>query len=107
VEARVVMPEGAAKDALDDLTVIVAPADEATRRFNAGSRELPADGKGNIIFSSPPGEYLVAAITKAEYKNIRSEISNEYFDKNAEKFLRIKLRAGETTKGLLVPMMVK
>ncbi|HET8782680.1 MAG TPA: hypothetical protein VFM63_09690, partial [Pyrinomonadaceae bacterium] len=108
VKGQLSLPEAAAERlAAGDVTVIVAPADEATNRFNPGTRTLPAGAKGQIDFRSPPGEYLIAALTTAEYKTIESQISNEYFEKNVDKFLRIRLRAGEKVKDLRVPMMKK
>lgn len=102
VEGQVMLPHG---ELLADLTVIVAAADDVTRRFSSGSRTLQAGAKGKIVFDSAPGEYLIAALPSAEYEKIQSEISNEYFEKNAEKFLRIKVCAAETIKALAIPMM--
>ena len=101
------MPEGAAKEPVNDLTVILAPANEATNRFSFGTRKVKADARGKLVFKSGPGEYLIAALPAAEYKKIESQISNQWFEKNAHKFLRIKVRAGEKIKGLAVPMMGK
>jgi hypothetical protein len=100
VEGQLTMPGS-------EVTVIVAPANEATRRFNPGTRILEAGPKGQVIFRSAPGEYLIAAVTTADYKAIASQLHNEYFEKNPDKFLRIKLRAGEKIKDLRVPMMKK
>lgn len=100
VEGQVMLPDG-------DMTVIVAPANEVTRRFNAGTRILEAGAQGKIVFRSAPGEYFIAAVTTAEYKTIASQIHNEYFDKNPDKFLRIKLSAGDKIKDLRVPVMKK
>ena len=104
VEGQISMPEGSAKQ---PLTVILAPATEVTRRFNSGMRTLESDAKGKIVFRSAPGEYLVAALPTSDYEKIVPHINYKYVDKNADKFLRIKLRAGEKVKALAVPMLKK
>jgi hypothetical protein len=104
VEGHVTLPKGGAKLSAGDLIVIVAPANDLTERFN-NSRIVDADEKGKIAFRSGPGEYLIAALPASEYEKIEPRISNTYFEKNADKFLRIKLRAGEKVKALAVPMM--
>ncbi len=106
VEGQLMLPE-AEQLTGGDVTVVMAPANEVTGRFNPGTRTLPAGAKGKVAFRSPPGEYLIAAIMTADYKTIAPQFDNEYFAKNAEKFLRIKLSAGEKVKDLRVPMLKK
>jgi hypothetical protein len=103
VEGRTTLTEAA----VEELSVIIAPANEATRRFNPGTRRLTAGAKGRVEFRSPPGEYLIAATPTADYKTIAPQINKEYFARNADKFLRLKLSAGEKIKDLRVPMLKK
>lgn len=107
VEGQITLPEGAPKRSLSDVVVIIAPANELTRRFGHGTRGVAPDAQGKIVFRAAPGEYFITALTAAQYKQLEPQINYEYFDKNAEKFLRVKLRAGEKLKGLALPIADK
>jgi len=108
VEGQVVMPEATAEQQSGGYArVLIAPADEATLRFSSGTRTVQADANGKVVFRSAPGEYFIAALSADNYLAVESQISNEFFQKNAEKFLRIKLRAGEQVKNLRVPFIKK
>ena len=101
VEGHVTPP---AKRTASDAVVLIAPANEWTRRFTTGIKTVPTNAEGKFVFKSGPGEYLIMAVTAAEYKKLEPKLSNDYVDKNAEKFVRIKLTAGEKKKGLTVPL---
>jgi hypothetical protein len=106
VEGQLMLPE-AEQLTGGNVTVVMAPANELTNRFNPGTRTLPAGAKGKIAVRSPPGEYLIAAFMTADYGTIAAQFNNEYFAKSADKFLRVKLSAGEKINDLRVPMLKK
>lgn len=95
VEGQIALAE---KQPASDVVVIIAPANDVTSRFTSGPQTVQPDAQGKISFKSAPGEFLLAAMTMAQYKKIVPQFNYEYFEKNAAKFQRIKLRAGEKLK---------
>jgi len=107
VEGQVTLPEGPAKQSLSDVIVVIVPANDVTRRFGGGTRTMQPGARGKLTFTSAPGEYFITALTKAQYDKLAPQLNYEYFDKNAEVFQRLKLRAGEKTKGLTLQIADK
>lgn len=94
-------PDGPQKRAARDVTVVLAPATDATRR-NGGDKLLisQTDAQGKFSFTCAPGEYFVTAFTSAQIKNLPGPITDEYFKKDIQKFTRVKVRAAEKLKGI-------
>jgi hypothetical protein len=82
--------------------VILAPANDATRRLNRGLLIIQPDAKGKFVAKCAPGEYFLTAVTPAEIKNLAKPISEDYFKDNKQKFERVKVKAGEQLKGVML-----
>ena len=96
-------PEATQKRAARDVIVVLAPATEATRRNTGGKLLLvQADGQGRFSFACAPGEYFVTAFTSAQVKNLPGPLTDEYFQKDTQKYTRVKVRAAEKLKGLTI-----
>ena len=91
---------GERKIAPGDVVVVLAPADDATRRFSPGLLTVHPDAQGRFIFACGPGEYFIAVIPRSQREKITMPITEEYFQQDNQKFLRVKVRAGEKLKGL-------
>jgi carboxypeptidase family protein len=112
IEGELAPPSGkvdaAQKRSARDVTIVLAPATEATRR-NGGRKLLMVqpDTQGRFSFSCAPGEYFVTAFTSAQVKNLPGPLNDEYFKKDTQKFTRVKVRAAEKLKGLTIPVDFK
>ena len=106
VEAQLKLPEGAIKKSFADMLVIMAPANDVTRRFSRGRRILQPDAEGRITFNSAPGEYFITVLTPNQIKK-QGAPGDKYFEKDTEKFHRLKLRSGERVKGLTLTVADK
>ncbi len=98
VEGQLTQPEGSAKLDLEHAIVIVAPANEATRRFNGGLMTMQPDARGKFVFKCPPGEYFLLAVTAAEIKQLPKPMTEDYFKKDNQKFERLKVKGSEKVK---------
>lgn len=107
VEAQLKLPEGASKKSFADVVVVVAPANDVTWRFSLGPRILQPNAEGKISFTSAPGEYFIATLTPAQVKKLGAPVDKKYFEKDTDKFLKIKLRGGEKTKLLTLTVADK
>jgi Carboxypeptidase regulatory-like domain len=106
VEAQVKLPDNAPKKSPGDVLVIVTPANDATRRYRGEPRTFQPDAQGKIVFTSMPGEYFIAAFTAVQIKKPGTSLE-KYFEKETEKVHRIKLKAGETNKGITLTVVDK
>ncbi len=100
VEGRLAIPDDSAKKAeLRDAIIILAPANDATRRFSRRLLTARPDAEGKFVVSCAPGEYFLTAVTYGEIKQLASPIDEDYFKKDNKKFERVKVKAGEKLKG--------
>ena len=106
VEGQIAPPEASPKLNLQDAAVILAPANDATRRFSRGLITVQPDTQGKFVVNCAPGEYFLTAVTSAEIKKLAKPIDEDYFKEDNQKFQRLKLKAGEKVKGLSVPVGV-
>jgi len=102
VAGRIAAPEGIPKLDLSDAVVIMAPANDATRRARPGLMSATADARGDFVIRCAPGEYFVTAVTSGELKKLAIPIGENYFKDDNQKFQRVKVKAGEKIKGLNV-----
>ena len=100
VEGQLTQADASAKLDLQTAVVILAPANDATRRLNRGLLTIQPDAKGKFVAKCAPGEYFLTAVTPAEIKNLAKQITDDYFKDNKQKFERVKVKAGEQLKGL-------
>jgi len=63
---------------------------------------VQADAQGRFSFAGAPGEYFVTAFTSAQVKNLPGPLTDEYFQKDTQKYTRVKVRAAEKLKGLTI-----
>ena len=91
---------------LQDVVVILAPANDATRRLNRGLITVQPDAQGKFAVNCPPGEYFMTAVTSAEIKKLAKPIDEDYFKQDNQKIERVKVKAKEKVKGLTVPVGV-
>ena len=84
--------------------VILAPANDATRRFSRGLVMSQPDAQGKFSFQCGPGEYFVTALTRAEIEKLKTPITEDYFKQDNQKFVRVKVAAGEKLKGVALPL---
>ena len=103
IEGELTLSEGQAKRSLRDAVVVLAPANDATRRTQPELHTAQADVVGKFNFTCAPGEYFVVALTPAQLKNL-PRITDEYFKNDTKKFMRIKVRSAEKLKDLKIPM---
>jgi hypothetical protein len=104
IEGQLVIPGASAKKVeVRDAAVILAPANDTTRRFSRGLQTAQPDSAGKFVITCAPGEYFLTAITSAQIKQLAASIDEDYFKKNNEKFERVKVKAGEKLKGLTLP----
>lgn len=89
-----------------DVVVMLAPANDATRRFSPGVVTTQPDAQGRFVFACGPGEYFVAVFTRAQREKLTTPVAEDYFRKDNKKFVRVKVKAGEKLKGLTVPIEV-
>ena len=89
-----------------DFVVMLAPANDATRRFSRGLLTAHPDGQGKFTFNCGPGEYFVTVLTRAQREKLTTPITEDYFKQDNEKFQRVKVRAGEKLKGLTLQIGV-
>jgi hypothetical protein len=94
---------GEAKTRPGEMVVVLAPANDAMRRFSAGFQTSHPDKEGRFVFTCAPGEYFVAVFTRSQRENLTTPITEDYFKNDSEKFLRVKVRAGEKLKGVTLP----
>ena len=106
VEGQIPRPEALRKLDLQQVVVILAPANDATRRLNRGLITVQPDTQGKFVVNCAPGEYFLTAVTAAEIKKLAKPIDEDYFKEDNQKFERMKLKAGEKVKGLSVPVGV-
>lgn len=106
VEGQLTRPEGSPKLDLQDVVVILAPASDATRRFNRGLITVQPDAAGKFVVNCAPGEYFLTAVTSAEIKKLAKPIDQNYFKEDNQKFERVKVKAGEKVKAVSVPVGV-
>ena len=104
VEGEITRPDVSAKQSLRDVVVVLAPATDPTRRVGGRFITSQADPQGKFTFTTPPGEYFVAALTPAQIKKITAPIDDDYFKKENQKFTRIKVRGAEKLKGVTVSL---
>lgn len=79
---------------------MLAPANDATRRFSTGLLLLHPDAKGKFTFTCGPGEYFLATFTRAQREKLTTPITEDYFKQDNQKFQRVKVKAGEKLKGI-------
>lgn len=103
IEGELTLSEGQAKRSLRDAVVVLAPANDATRRIAPELHTVQPDVAGKFNFTCAPGEYFVVALTPAQLKNL-TPISDEYFKNDTKKFMRIKVRPAEKLKDLKIPI---
>ena len=86
-----------------DVVVMLAPANDATRRFSPGVLTTQPDAQNRFVFACGPGEYFLTVVTRAEREKLPSRITEDYFKQDNQKFLRVKVKAGERLKGVTLP----
>ncbi|HET8782300.1 MAG TPA: carboxypeptidase-like regulatory domain-containing protein [Pyrinomonadaceae bacterium] len=99
------------KTSAADIVVMLAPANDATRRFSRGLLTVHPDAQGKFVFTCGPGEYFVAAFTRAQLAKLTTPITEGYFKQDngasaRQKFQRVKVRAAEKLKGLTLSIGV-
>jgi len=62
------------------------------------------DAQGKFSFQCGPGEYFVTALTRAEIEKLKTPITEDYFKQDNQKFVRVKVAAGEKLKGVALPL---
>ncbi len=103
IEGELTLSDGQAKRSLRDAVVVLAPANDATRRVAPELHTVQPDVAGRFNFTCAPGEYFVVALTPAQLKNL-PPITDEYFKNDTKKFTRIKVRAAEKLPDLKIPI---
>lgn len=88
------------KASASDVVVMLAPANDATRRFSPGLVSLHPDAQGKFVFRCAPGEYFVAVFTRSQLQKLTTPITEDYFRQDNLKLQRVKVRAGEQLKGV-------
>ena len=91
------------KTSTGDIVVILAPANDATRRFSPGLLTAQPDAQNRFGFNCGPGEYFLTALTRSQREKLTTPITNDYFKQDNQKFLRVKVKAGEKIKGVTLP----
>jgi hypothetical protein len=100
VEGELSASEGQSKRYLRDTVVVLAPANDATRRIEHQLHTTQPDVAGKFSLTCAPGEYFLVALTLAQLKNM--PVTDEYFKNDTRKFTRIKVRGGEKLTGLKI-----
>ncbi|HEX6043980.1 MAG TPA: carboxypeptidase-like regulatory domain-containing protein [Pyrinomonadaceae bacterium] len=103
VEGQLTRPAASSKLDLSQVVIILAAANDATRRFGRGLISAQADASGKFIMNCPPGEYFLTAVTPAEIKKLARPIDEDYFKRDNQRFQRVKVKAGEKLTGLTIP----
>jgi hypothetical protein len=114
IEGRVNKPKTSpnqTKTSTGDVVVMLAPANDATRRFSRGLLTVHPDAQGTFSFNCGPGEYFLAAFNREQRAKLTTPITEDYFKQDngagaSQKFQRVKVRAGEKLKGLTLPIGV-
>jgi hypothetical protein len=101
VEGELSASEGQSKASLRDAVVVLAPANDATRRIGPELHTTEADAAGKFKFTCAPGEYFVVALTLSQLKKM-PPVNDEYFKNDTRKFTRIKVRGAEKLTGLKI-----
>lgn len=94
------------KPSLGDVVVMLAPANEATRRFSPGALTAQPDARGKFVFTCAPGEYFVAVFNRSQREKLTKPVTEDYFKQGSQNSQRVKLRGGEKLKGLTLPIGV-
>jgi hypothetical protein len=94
------------KTSASDTVIMLAPANDATRRFSPGLLTSHPDAHGKFVFSCGPGEYFITALSRSDREKLKTAIAGDYFTKENSKLVRVKVRAGEKLKGVTVPLGV-
>ena len=89
-----------------EMVVLLFPANEATRRFSPGLLTTHADEQGRFVFAAGPGEYFIAVLTRSQREKLTTPITEDFFNNENQKSLRVKVRAGEKLKGVTLPIGV-
>ena len=97
---------GEAKTPPGEMVVMLFPANEATRRFSPGLVTTHPDEQGRFVFACGPGEYFVAVLTRSQREKLKTSITEDFFNNDNQKSLRVKVRAGEKLKGVALPIGV-
>jgi hypothetical protein len=95
---------GKTKTIHGEMVVMLAPANDATRRFSPGLLTMHPDDQGRFVFACGPGDYFVAVLTRSQREKLTTPINDDYFKNDNQKFQRVKIRAGEKLKGLMLPI---
>ena len=85
--------------------VLLMPVDETGRRFIDGLIIARADDLGRFTLKAPPGEYVIAALTRQQSGKEPAPINEDSLIKDRSKFRRITLRPGERVKAVDVSVM--
>jgi hypothetical protein len=103
IDGQVTRPGASAKQSLRDVVVVLAPANDLTRRVAGRLLTSQTDAQGKFSFACPPGEYFLAALTPAQLKT-NAPLTDDYFKNDNQEFPRVKVRAAEKLKGLTVSL---
>lgn len=103
IEGELMLSEGQSKRSLHDAVLVLAPANDATKKIESEIYSTQADVAGRFNFTVAPGEYFLVALTWSQLKNM-PPITDEYFKNETKKFTRIKVRGAEKLTGLKIPL---
>jgi hypothetical protein len=100
IEGQLTRPEASPKLNLREAVVILAPANDATRRLGHGLTFAQPDARGKFAIACPPGEYFLTALTSGKIKSLASPIDEKYFKDDQQKFQRVTVKGNEKLKDL-------
>lgn len=102
LEGKVLTPKADQKKASKDVVIILVPAEVSGPNVNKPMRSFLTASDGSFTIKSGPGEYLVVAMTKSQINQLSGPLSQKYFTENKSIRQRIKVKAGENLKGLIL-----
>jgi hypothetical protein len=106
IEGQLQLGDVAPKTSVEDVLVMLAPANDATRRFSTGLLTVHPDAKGKFTFTCGPGEYFVSALTRKQREKLKKPMTEDDFKQDKQKSQRVKVKAGEQLKGVTLSLGV-
>jgi len=95
VAGTVTLPGASDKKSFSKVMVVLAPANDVTRRFGNRLLTFQPNEQGKFRFTCAPGEYYVAALTVSQVSKLPGTLTDDYFKQQKPPLRRITLRAGE------------
>lgn len=102
LEGKIVTPRANQKRTSKGIVIVLVPAETTGPNFNKSMRSFLAATDGSFTIKCGPGEYILVAMTENQINQLSGPPSEKYFLENRSIGQRVKVKAGENLKGLML-----